>query len=97
MQEAEVNHFNELLKQIGLGNIMSLLVAQRLRNDTALKPNFRHILGTVLSELCYAVALFTAIRLLRMSTGAVMIHMENCANVRGQQQELVNNAMAAGL
>ncbi|MFQ6371986.1 bifunctional GTP diphosphokinase/guanosine-3',5'-bis pyrophosphate 3'-pyrophosphohydrolase [Shewanella sp. YIC-542] len=89
--------FNELLTEIGLGNAMSLVIAQRLKgdsvteqmgdDDTNLMP-IRGAEGMLVSfaNCCRPIPGDAVIAHVSPGKGLV-VHMENCANIRGYQSE----------
>lgn len=93
VEDTQHESFDELLIHIGLGNIMSMLIAQRLLNDTLVTSTEQSlpILGTEgllvsFAKCCRPIRGDTIIAHVSPGKGLV-VHMESCANIRGYQTE----------
>ncbi|AZQ13007.1 bifunctional GTP diphosphokinase/guanosine-3',5'-bis pyrophosphate 3'-pyrophosphohydrolase [Shewanella khirikhana] len=95
IQETKHKDLNSLLADIGLGNAMSIVIAQRLLGDTV--PESRgesHLMpirgaeGMLVSfaKCCHPIPGDAVIAHVSPGKGLV-VHMENCANIRGYQGE----------
>ncbi|MBT1446387.1 bifunctional GTP diphosphokinase/guanosine-3',5'-bis pyrophosphate 3'-pyrophosphohydrolase [Shewanella sp. JM162201] len=93
--ETKHKDLNHLLTDIGLGNAMSIVIAQRLLGDTVpesrgesnLMP-IRGAEGMLVSfaKCCHPIPGDAVIAHVSPGKGLV-VHMENCANIRGYQGE----------
>ncbi|MCH1919493.1 bifunctional GTP diphosphokinase/guanosine-3',5'-bis pyrophosphate 3'-pyrophosphohydrolase [Shewanella sp. A3A] len=98
VKDTKHNSFNELLTDIGLGNAMGLLIAQRLKgesidpnrggdDDSKLMP-IRGAEGMLVTfgNCCRPIPGDAVVAYVSPGKGLV-VHMENCANIRGYQSE----------
>lgn len=98
VKDTKHNNFNELLTDIGLGNAMGLLIAQRLKgesidpnrggeDDSKLMP-IRGAEGMLVTfgNCCRPIPGDAVVAYVSPGKGLV-VHMENCANIRGYQSE----------
>ncbi|QYJ75678.1 MULTISPECIES: bifunctional GTP diphosphokinase/guanosine-3',5'-bis pyrophosphate 3'-pyrophosphohydrolase [Shewanella] len=95
IQETKHKDLNSLLADIGLGNAMSIVIAQRLtggtvpekQSETHLMP-IRGAEGMLVSfaKCCHPIPGDAVIAHVSPGKGLV-VHMENCANIRGYQGE----------
>lgn len=88
-------NFDELLADIGLGNAMSLVIAQRLLGQTVPRTQAdNHLIPIRGSEgmlvtfanCCRPIPGDTVVAHVSSGKGLV-VHMENCANIRGYEME----------
>ncbi len=93
VEDTQHESFDDLLIHIGLGNIMSMLIAQRLLNDTLVTSTEQSlpILGAEgllvsFAKCCRPIRGDTIIAHVSPGKGLV-VHMESCANIRGYQTE----------
>ncbi|MCF1428684.1 MAG: bifunctional GTP diphosphokinase/guanosine-3',5'-bis pyrophosphate 3'-pyrophosphohydrolase [Shewanella sp.] len=93
--ETKHNTLEELLSDIGLGNAMSVVIAQRLLGKSESKTkgplNLMPIRGSegmlvTFANCCRPIPGDTVIAHVSPGKGLV-VHMENCANIRGYQLE----------
>jgi len=92
VKDTKHNTFDELLADIGLGNAMSIVVAQRLRGDQMHHQhkddgNLMPIRGSegmlvTFANCCLPIPGDAIIAHVSPGKGLV-VHMENCANIRG--------------
>jgi GTP pyrophosphokinase len=97
VSETKHNTLEELLIDIGLGNAMSIVIAQRLKDDQAQIPhehkesNMMPIRGAegmlvTFANCCRPIPGDAVIAHVSPGKGLV-VHMESCANIRGYQGE----------
>ncbi|MEC4726827.1 bifunctional GTP diphosphokinase/guanosine-3',5'-bis pyrophosphate 3'-pyrophosphohydrolase [Shewanella sp. D64] len=97
VSETKHNTLDELLIDIGLGNAMSIVIAQRLKGDQAQIPhehkesNMMPIRGAegmlvTFANCCRPIPGDAVIAHVSPGKGLV-VHMESCANIRGYQGE----------
>ncbi|WP_417761874.1 bifunctional GTP diphosphokinase/guanosine-3',5'-bis pyrophosphate 3'-pyrophosphohydrolase [Shewanella sp.] len=98
VKDTKHSNFNELLTDIGLGNAMGLLIAQRLKGESV-DPNrggdddgklmpIRGAEGMLVTfgNCCRPIPGDAVVAYVSPGKGLV-VHMENCANIRGYQSE----------